>query len=95
MLEAIRFGTTSNFGQTWELNPVSQLERDWLIKQLQEFAYQNLIRVSFLSGDVSCAAVGVFKTYARSNVSHRVDHRYMVNVVTSKFWRLDLPEGCL
>lgn len=44
------------------------------------------IRVSFLSGDVHCAAVGVLKTLKVKNspeVQPAQDYRYMVNVVTS------------
>lgn len=83
MLEAIRFDT-SNLGHAkLGVNAVLQIERNWLIKQLQDFAHLHRIRVSFLSGDVSCAAVGVFKTHDK--VSPKIDYRYMVNVVTGKF----------
>jgi hypothetical protein len=45
------------------------------------------MRVSFLSGDVHCAAVGVFETLQRgvglANVPPAQDHRYMLNIVTS------------
>ncbi|KDQ59418.1 hypothetical protein JAAARDRAFT_77553 [Jaapia argillacea MUCL 33604] len=37
-------------------------ERNWLIEQLQRFAKHQQIRVSFLSGDVHCCAVGLLKT---------------------------------
>lgn len=94
LLEAIRFDT-SNFGHPMVgVNPISQKERNWLIEQLQNFARLHRIRVSFISGDVHCAAVGVFKTLKVKNkpeVSPLTDYRYMVNIVTSKFWRL----GCL
>ena len=73
-----------------ELILFQQPERNWLIRQLQELAQLHQIRISFLSGDVSCAAVGFFKTHAKDKVSQKTDYRYMVNVVTSKFWRLKL-----
>lgn len=42
------------------------------------------IRVTFLSGDVHVAAVGVFKTLSPLRaIDPVVDHRYMLNVVTS------------
>lgn len=50
------------------------------------------LRITFLSGDVHCAAVGVLKTLSRQSgsknakspdISPAVDYRYMVNVVTS------------
>jgi hypothetical protein len=79
-----------------ELNLVSQIERNWLIKQFQEFARLHHARISFLSGDVSCAAVGVFKTHAKDKVTQKNDYRYMVNVVTSKFFFLVFCRGvCL
>lgn len=55
---------------------------------MQHLAKDQRIRVSFLSGDVHCAAVGVLKTLKRKNVEQVqpvVDHRYMLNVVTSMF----------
>lgn len=42
--------------------------------------------MTFLSGDVHCAAVGVLKTLAKpknAEVPPPVDYRYMINVVTS------------
>jgi len=60
-----------------------KLERNWLIKRLQELAQLHQVRVSFLSGDVSCAAVGFFKTHGKDKVPQKNDYRYMVNVVTS------------
>jgi hypothetical protein len=66
----------------------SQKERNWLIQQLQNFAKVKRIRVSFLSGDVHCAAVGVLKTLSKGKskkeVLPPVDFRYMVNIVSSK-----------
>ncbi|KIM80802.1 hypothetical protein PILCRDRAFT_822082 [Piloderma croceum F 1598] len=62
-------------------------ERNWFIEQLQFFAKVKSVRVSFLSGDVHCAAVGVLKTLSKSKkhtaLSPSEDYRYMINVVTS------------
>ena len=45
-------------------------------------------RVTFLSGDVHCAAVGVFKTHVkdkkRGELSPGLDFRYMLNIVSSE-----------
>lgn len=92
LLEAIRFDI-SNFGRPrLGFKPISQRERNWLIEQFQNFARFHRIRVTFLSGDVHCAAVGVLKTLKVKNkpeISPLTDYRYMVNIVTSKFWRLN------
>ncbi|KAI0290515.1 hypothetical protein BC826DRAFT_1092547 [Russula brevipes] len=62
-------------------------ERNWFILRLQQYAQSRRIRISFLSGDVHCAAVGVLKTLNKGKRSSAViptaDHRYMLNVVTS------------
>lgn len=63
-----------------------QKERNWLIEQLQNFAKAKKIRVTFISGDVHCAAVGVLRTLKQKNkpeIQPEQDHRYMLNVVTS------------
>jgi hypothetical protein len=64
-----------------------QKERNWFIEQLQNFALQRRIRITFVSGDVHCAAVGVLKTLSTGKgkvpVPPEQDHRYMLNVVTS------------
>lgn len=58
------------------------------IQIMQTFAQQTRTRVTFLSGDVHCASVGVLKTYVSEKngrpVDPQVDHRYMLNVVSSK-----------
>jgi len=43
------------------------------------------LRITFLSGDVHCAAVGLLKTQSRGgrDVDPKHDHRYMLNVVSS------------
>jgi hypothetical protein len=65
-----------------------QAERNWFILELQKLALYQRIRVSFLSGDVHCGAVGVLKTLGKGKSQTAVppegDHRYMVNVVTSE-----------
>jgi len=62
-------------------------ERNKFILVMQEFAAKTHTRVTFLSGDVHCAAVGVLKTLVKdrkhADIDPVVDHRYMLNVVTS------------
>ncbi|KAG6874079.1 hypothetical protein C0995_006936 [Termitomyces sp. Mi166 len=65
---------------------IHKKERNCLIERLQNFALGMRIRVTFISGDVHCAAVGVLKTLqqrGRQELSPQMDHRYMVNIVTS------------
>jgi hypothetical protein len=54
---------------------------------MQTFAKAKGVRVTFLSGDVHCAAVGVLKTLSKGKKTSPLppadDHRYMINVVTS------------
>jgi len=49
------------------------------------------IRVTFVTGDVHCAAVGVFKTLVPgkkgSPVPPEQDHRYMLDITTSELCR--------
>ncbi|GLB35393.1 hypothetical protein LshimejAT787_0209580 [Lyophyllum shimeji] len=61
-------------------------ERNWFIEQLQLLASRQRLRVTFVSGDVHCAAVGILKTLqakGKSDLSPAIDHRYMLNIVTS------------
>lgn len=67
---------------TWD-----QQERNQLVEQFQLRARSQRLRVTFLSGDVHCAAVGFFKTLKRGNgpeIASANDYRYMVNIVTSE-----------
>jgi len=74
-------------------------ERNWFIEQLQRFAQHRRIRISFLSGDVHCAAVGVLKTLqkakGRPGLAPAADHRYMLNIVTSAIVNTPPPAGAL
>ncbi|KAG7452679.1 uncharacterized protein BT62DRAFT_880537 [Guyanagaster necrorhizus] len=73
-------------------------ERNWLILELQKIALAKHLRITFVSGDVHCAAVGVFKTLrakGRSEIQPSVDHRYMVNVVTSAIVNTPPPMGVI
>lgn len=74
-------------------------ERNWLIEQLQKVARSRRVRVTFLSGDVHCAAVGVLKTLVKSKKDQEVpppmDFRYMLNVVTSAIVNTPPPAGVL
>jgi len=74
-------------------------ERNWFIEQLQHFARYRRTRISFLSGDVHCAAVGVLKTLSKgkraSTFTPASDYRYMLNVVTSAIVNTPPPNGVL
>ncbi|KAJ7273561.1 hypothetical protein B0H12DRAFT_1089992 [Mycena haematopus] len=73
-------------------------ERNWFIGQLQKFAKIHRIRISFLSGDVHCAAVGMFKTLKvakRPEIPPPEDHRYMVNIVTSAIVNTPPPNAVI
>lgn len=63
-------------------------ERNWFVEQMQRFASLRRCRVTFLSGDVHCAAVGLFKTLRQpkeADVPPYNDHRYMLNIVSSAY----------
>lgn len=65
---------------------IFQAERNWFIEQLQQYAKTRRVRISFVSGDVHCAAVGYFKSLrikGKPEILPVNDHRYMVNVTTS------------
>ncbi|XP_006458514.1 hypothetical protein AGABI2DRAFT_63923 [Agaricus bisporus var. bisporus H97] len=73
-------------------------ERNWLIEQLQVIASKQRLRISFVSGDVHCAAVGILKTLKGKKdpeVPVHTDHRYMINVVTSAIVNTPPPGGVL
>jgi len=73
-------------------------ERNWLIEQLQTIAKHQRLRITFLSGDVHCAAVGVLKTFRGKKdpeILPSMDHRYMINVVTSAIVNTPPPPGVL
>ncbi|KAL1947332.1 hypothetical protein VTO73DRAFT_14293 [Trametes versicolor] len=74
-------------------------ERNWLIQELQTYALDRHSRVSFVSGDVHCAAVGIFKTWVKEKkkapVQPALDHRYMVNVTTSAIVNTPPPNGVI
>ncbi|TFY69275.1 hypothetical protein EVG20_g3222 [Dentipellis fragilis] len=77
---------------------VEQSERNWFIEQLQLFAQHRRLRVTFLSGDVHCCSVGVLKTLTTKkarDVPASVDHRYMINIVTSAIVNTPPPGGVL
>ncbi|KAL1680859.1 hypothetical protein EV122DRAFT_206983 [Schizophyllum commune] len=61
-------------------------ERNWLIEQLQKIAIEKRVRISFVSGDVHCAAVGAFKTLKGKNskaLPPLADPKFMLNVTSS------------
>ncbi|KAJ7219131.1 hypothetical protein GGX14DRAFT_434737 [Mycena pura] len=73
-------------------------ERNWFVEQLQKFAKARQIRITFLSGDVHCAAVGYFKTLKAQKsvgIPPPNDHRYMLNIVTSAIVNTPPPDGVI
>ena len=65
-----------------------QDERNNFIIQMQYYAQRSYKRITFLSGDVHCAAVGYFKSLNRDKKAPDrpigQDHRYMLNVISSE-----------
>lgn len=73
-------------------------ERNWFVEELQKFAKPRRIRITFLSGDVHVAAVGVFKTLrgkGKAETPTQQDYRYMLNVTTSAIVNTPPPGGVL
>ncbi|CRK32941.1 hypothetical protein BN1708_019155, partial [Verticillium longisporum] len=54
------------------------LERTYFIRTLQGIAQQKGVRMTFLSGDVSCAGAGLVH-----DPSHPSDHKTMYQIITS------------
>lgn len=54
---------------------------------MQKYAKAMHTRVSFISGDVHCAAVGMLKTFVKEkkkgDIPPGLDYRYMLNIVSS------------
>ncbi|KAL4076965.1 hypothetical protein V8B97DRAFT_1866259 [Scleroderma yunnanense] len=75
-------------------------ERNFFIQELQGIAKTRRLRISFLAGDVHCAAVGVLKTFTGGKSQHSdlppaTDFRYMINVVTSAIVNTPPPVGVI
>lgn len=69
LMKGISPGFTNNFnGQVELLDDLNdhwcaaphKKERNWLVEQVQTFAYEKKLRVSFISGDVHAGGVGLF-----------------------------------
>lgn len=73
---------------TWAvMKCLFQHERNAFVERMQRVAQDKHLRISFLSGNANCAAVGVFKTYVKgkqSKVLPPIDYRYMLNIVSSE-----------
>ncbi|KIO17542.1 hypothetical protein M407DRAFT_84893, partial [Tulasnella calospora MUT 4182] len=75
-------------------------ERNWFVKECQSLALRQRLRISFVSGDVHCAAVAAFKSLHGGSrfmpaLTPERDHRYMLNVVTSAIVNTPPPAGVL
>ncbi|GAC98403.1 plasma membrane protein [Pseudozyma hubeiensis SY62] len=83
-------GFTNNFngqvellddlGDHWCAGPHKH-ERNWLVERVQEVALEKHLRVSYISGDVHAAGVGVFYGYHQHDPS--LDPKYSLAVITS------------
>lgn len=71
---------------------VHKKERNWLVLEMQRIAQTQKLRITFLSGDVHLAAVGCLFTY-KAKLEPEVDHRYMLNVVSSAIVNTPPPAG--
>lgn len=60
-----------------------KVERNGLVRRLQEFSRERGVRISILSGDVHLAAVGRFYSVDKFNIPVEHDHRYMTNIISS------------
>lgn len=62
-------------------------ERNEILGRLQDFARKRSIRVTFLSGDVHCAAFSMFRSDKETRIAHQLqpqnDHRLMYQVIAS------------
>ncbi|KDQ06742.1 hypothetical protein BOTBODRAFT_39397 [Botryobasidium botryosum FD-172 SS1] len=73
-------------------------ERNWFVVECQKIALNKRMRVSYLTGDVHCAAVGVFKSLAKGwgrGIDPAKDHRYMIDVTSSAIVNTPPPVGVL
>lgn len=75
-------------------------ERNWLVLKCQRAALSKKLRVTFLSGDVHCAAIGLLHTYhghhgEPDHLEPSMDHRYMMNVITSAIVNTPPPAAVL
>lgn len=83
-------GFTNNFngqvellddlGDHWCAGPHKH-ERNWLVEKVQELGLEKQLRVSYISGDVHAAGVGVFFGYHQHDPS--LDPKYSLAVITS------------
>ncbi|KAH7107375.1 hypothetical protein BKA62DRAFT_683171 [Auriculariales sp. MPI-PUGE-AT-0066] len=74
-------------------------ERNWFIEQMQTVAKSKRMRVTFLSGDVHCAAVGQFMTLSKGKNApappSQNDHRHMLNIIASAIVNTPPPNAVL
>ncbi|KEI40569.1 uncharacterized protein L969DRAFT_15927 [Mixia osmundae IAM 14324] len=68
-------------------------ERNWLIGELTKIARERKLRITFLSGDVHCAAVG--RTYDIQKPKPEEDPKYILNVITSAIVNTPPPDKML
>ncbi|PWN50901.1 hypothetical protein IE53DRAFT_386792 [Violaceomyces palustris] len=69
-----------DLGDHWCAGP-HKSERNWLVERVQELGLEKHLRVSYMSGDVHAAGVGVFFGYHQHDPS--LDPKYSLAVITS------------
>lgn len=67
-------------------------ERSIVIEDLQDLAIDKSLRITFLSGDVSLAAVGQFYSNPKLNLAKHEDPRYMPNIISSAIANAPPPD---
>lgn len=67
-------------------------EREFIILRMQQISQQNSIRVSFLAGDVHCAAVG---RLFNSENPELLDNKLMYQIVSSAIGNVPPPNAVL
>ncbi len=69
-------------------------ERNWLVEETQKLQLEKRLRVSYLSGDVHCAAVSVFH-HSKKELDPAKDPKYQVQIVSSAIVNTPPPKAVL
>lgn len=69
-------------------------ERNWLVEETQKLQLEKRLRVSYLSGDVHCAAVSIFH-HSKQKLDPAKDPKYQVQIVSSAIVNTPPPKAVL
>ncbi|TCD60721.1 hypothetical protein EIP91_009627 [Steccherinum ochraceum] len=87
---------TSN--ELW-ISKSHKYERQWFVEQLQQYSLKTGTRISFLSGTVQCAGIGILKSLvkgrSKQEVAPPLDHRYMMNIIIGPIVDASVPNSVL